>query len=125
MVPVVRNADSRPLQDVATDFVTLSRKTDNNELTAIDVTDGTFTVTSLESFEVDAFTPIINPPQTAILGIGRVRKQPVAGDDGIEVGQVTTLSLTFDHRVVDGAPAARFLGRVAQLLERPYMLMES
>ncbi|MBT5774641.1 MAG: 2-oxo acid dehydrogenase subunit E2 [Dehalococcoidia bacterium] len=125
MVPVVRNADSRPLQDVATDFVALSRKTDNNELTAIDVTDGTFTVTSLESFEVDAFTPIINPPQTAILGIGRVRKQPVAGDDGIEVGQVTTLSLTFDHRVVDGAPAARFLGRVAQLLERPYMLMES
>jgi len=125
MVPVVRDADSRPFQDVATDFVTLSRKTDDNELTAIDVTDGTFTVTSLESFEVDSFTPIINPPQTAILGIGRVRKQPVAGDDGIEVCQVTTLNLTFDHRVVDGAPAARFLGRVAQLLERPYMLMES
>ena len=125
MVPVVRDAATRTLQEVATDFVTLSRKTDNNELTAVDVTDGTFTVTSLESFEVDAFTPILNPPQTAILGIGRVRKQPVAGDDGIEVGQVTTLSLTFDHRVVDGAPAARFLGRVAQLLERPYMLMGS
>ena len=125
MVPVVRNADSRSLQDIAADFVALSRKTDNNELTAIDVTDGTFTVTSLESFEVDAFTPILNPPQTAILGIGRVRRQPVAADDSIEVGQVTTLSLTFDHRVVDGAPAARFLGRVAQLLERPYMLMES
>ncbi len=123
MVPVIRDAATRPLQDVATDFVTLSRKTDNNELTAVDVTDGTFTVTSLESFEVDAFTPVINPPQSAILGIGRVRKQPVAGDGGVEVGQVTTLSLTFDHRVVDGAPAARFLGRVAQLLERPYMLV--
>lgn len=123
MVPVVRDAAARPLQQVASDFVALSRKTDNNELTAVDVTDGTFTVTSLESFEVDAFTPVINPPQTAILGIGRVRKQPVAGEQGIEVGQVTTLSLTFDHRVVDGAPAARFLGRVAQLLERPYMLI--
>ena len=123
MVPVVRDAATRPLQEIAADFVTLSRKTDNNELTAIDVTDGTFTVTSLESFEVDAFTPILNPPQTAILGIGRVRKQPVAADDGIEIGQVTTLSLTFDHRVVDGAPAARFLGRVAQLLDRPYMLV--
>lgn len=123
MVPVIRDADSRPLQDVASDFVTLSRKTDNNELKAADVTDGTFTVTSLESSEIDAFTPILNPPQTAILGVARVRRQPVVGDGGIEVGQVTTLSLTFDHRVVDGAPAARFLGRVGQLLQRPYMLM--
>jgi pyruvate dehydrogenase E2 component (dihydrolipoyllysine-residue acetyltransferase) len=123
MVPVVRDAATRALQDIASDFVALSRKTDNNELTAVDVTDGTFTVTSLESFEVDAFTPVINPPQTAILGIGRVRKRPIVGNEGIEAGQVTTLSLTFDHRVVDGAPAARFLGRIAQLLQRPYMLI--
>jgi pyruvate dehydrogenase E2 component (dihydrolipoamide acetyltransferase) len=123
MVPVIRDAASRPLQDVAADFITLSRKTDANELKAADVTDATFTVTSLESFEVDAFTPIINPPQAAILGIGRVRKQPVAGDNGVEVGQVTTLSLTIDHRINDGAPAARFLARVEQLLERPYMLV--
>jgi pyruvate dehydrogenase E2 component (dihydrolipoamide acetyltransferase) len=123
MVPVIRDAAARPLQDVAADFVTLSRKTEANELTAFDVTDATFTVTSLESTEIDAFTPIINPPQAAILGIGRVRRQPVAVDDRIEVGQVTTLSLTIDHRISDGAPAARFLGRVAQLLERPYLLM--
>jgi len=123
MVPVIRDAAARPLQDVAADFVALSRKTEANELTALDVTDATFTVTSLESTGVDAFTPIINPPQAAILGLGRVRRQPVAGDDGIEVGQVTTLSLTIDHRINDGAPAARFLGRVAQLLERPYLLM--
>ena len=123
MVPVIRDAASRPLQEVAADFVTLSRKTEANELTLADVTDATFTVTSLESTGIDAFTPIINPPQAAILGIGRVRRQPVAGDDGVEVGQVTTLSLTIDHRVNDGAPSARFLGRVAQLLERPYLLM--
>ncbi len=123
MVPVVRDAAARRLQEVAADFVTLSRKTEANELAAIDVTDATFTVTSLESTEIDAFTPIINPPQAAILGVGRVRRQPVAVDDNIEVGQVTTLSLTIDHRISDGAPAARFLGRVAQLLERPYLLM--
>ena len=123
MVPVIRDAAARPLQDVAADFVTLSRRTEANELTAFDVTDATFTVTSLESTEIDAFTPIINPPQAAILGIGRVRRHPVAVDDRIEVGQVTTLSLTIDHRISDGAPAARFLGRVAQLLERPYLLM--
>jgi pyruvate dehydrogenase E2 component (dihydrolipoamide acetyltransferase) len=72
---------------------------------------------------VDAFTPIINPPQAAILGLGRVRD--VAAFEGSEVvkHQVATLSLTFDHRVTDGAPAARFLGRVAELLERPYLLM--
>jgi pyruvate dehydrogenase E2 component (dihydrolipoamide acetyltransferase) len=125
MVPVVRDAATHPLQEIAADFVILSRKTDNKELTAIDVTDGTFTATSLEAFQVDAFTPILNPPQTAILGIGRVRKQPVAANDGIEIGQITTPRLTFDHRVVDGAPAARFLGRVSQLLERPYMLCKT
>lgn len=123
MVPVIRDAASRPLRDVAADFVTLSRKTEANELAGADVTGATFTVTSLESTSIDAFTPVINPPQAAILGLGRVRRQPVAGDDGIEVGQVTTLSLTIDHRINDGAPAARFLGRVAQLLERPYLLM--
>jgi pyruvate dehydrogenase E2 component (dihydrolipoamide acetyltransferase) len=123
MVPVIRDAAVRPLHDVAADFVTLSRKTEANELTAVDVTDATFTVTSLESTEIDAFTPIINPPQAAILGLGRVRRHPVAVDDRLEVGQVTTLSLTIDHRINDGAPAARFLGRVAQLLDRPYLLM--
>ena len=123
MVPVIRNAAERGLQGVAADFVTLSRKASANELTAIDVTDATFTVTSLESTDIDAFTPIINPPQAAILGVGRVRRQPVVANDDIEVGQVTTLSLTIDHRITDGAPAARFLGRVAQLLEQPYLLM--
>ena len=65
---------------------------------------------------------VLNPPQAAILGVGRVRSTPVVDSDRIEVGQVMTLSLTFDHRITDGAPAARFLDRVAQLLARPYML---
>jgi pyruvate dehydrogenase E2 component (dihydrolipoamide acetyltransferase) len=101
----------------------LTQKAREDRLRAEDVSDGTFTVSSLEGSVVDAFTPIINPPQAAILGVGRARE--VAAFEGSEVvkRQVATLSLTFDHRVTDGAPAARFLGRVAELLERPYLLM--
>jgi pyruvate dehydrogenase E2 component (dihydrolipoamide acetyltransferase) len=123
MVPVIRRADARPLREVAEDLVTLARKVESNELSLAEVTDATFTVTSLEGFGVDAFTPVLNPPQAAILGVGRVRSTPVVDSDRIEVGQVMTLSLTFDHRVTDGAPAARFLDRVAQLLGRPYLLI--
>jgi pyruvate/2-oxoglutarate dehydrogenase complex dihydrolipoamide acyltransferase (E2) component len=123
MVPVIRRADARPLREVAEDLVTLARKVESNELSLAEVTDATFTVTSLEAFGVDAFTPVLNPPQAAILGVGRVRSTPVVDSDRIEVGQVMTLSLTFDHRVTDGAPAARFLDRVAQLLGRPYLLI--
>ena len=123
MVPVIRRADVRALREVAEDLSKLARKVESNELSLAEVTDGTFTVTSLETLGIDAFTPVLNPPQAAILGIGRVRSKPVVDSDRIEVGQVTTLSLTFDHRIVDGAPAARFLDRVAQLLARPYLLM--
>ncbi len=123
MVPVVHGADALSLKQVAQKLGELNDRAKANELSLDDVTGATFTVTSLEGLTVDAFTPVINPPQAAILGVGRVRD--VAAFDGpqVERAQATTLSLTFDHRVVDGAPAARFLGRVSELLARPYMLM--
>ena len=80
-------------------------------------------MTSLEGTVVDAFTPIINPPQAAILGVGRVREAAAFEGANVVKRQVTTLSLTFDHRLNDGAPAAVFLERVGELLSRPYMLM--
>ncbi len=123
MVPVIHDADRRSLREVAADIATLSAKVADDELSVSEVTGATFTVTSLETTVVDAFTPVLNPPQAAILGVGRIRRAPVVELDRIEAGQTTVLSLTFDHRITDGAPAARFLGRVAQLLERPYMLM--
>ena len=101
----------------------LSEQIKSGRLSVDTVTGGTFTVSSLESSVVDSFTPVINPPQAAILGVGRVRDVPVIEDGEVTRGQTTTLSLTIDHRVTDGAPAARFLGRVIQLLERPYLLM--
>ena len=123
MVPVVRGADALTLKQLAGVIGELNERAKADRLSLDDVSGGTFTVTSLEGLAVDAFTPVINPPQAAILGVGRVRD--VAAFDGarVERAQATTLSLTFDHRVVDGAPAARFLGRVSELLARPYMLM--
>ena len=123
IVPVVRSADRQSLQMVAKTIRELTEKAREDKLRPDDVTGGTFTVSSLEASAVDGFTPIINPPQAAILGVGRVRD--VAAFEGASVvkRQATTLSLTFDHRLNDGAPAARFLERVAELLGRPYLLM--
>lgn len=123
MVPVIHGAESLSLKELAGQIRALAEKTKENKLTPDDVTGGTFTVTSLEGSGVDAFTPLINPPQAAILGVGRVRDVAAFEGDRVVRAQVTTLSLTFDHRVVDGAPAARFLDRVVELLGRPYLLM--
>ncbi len=123
IVPVIHGAEALPLKQVATAVRDLTEKATAGSLSPDDVTGGTFTVTSLESTGVDAFTPLINPPQAAILGVGRVRDAAVFEGDRVIRSQVTTLSLTFDHRLVDGAPAARFLDRVAELLGRPYLLM--
>lgn len=123
IVPVVKGADRAPLKEVAAAVRTLADRARANGLRLEDVSDATFTVTSLEGTRVDVFTPVVNPPQAAILGVGRVRE--VAAFEGAQVvrRQVTTLNLTFDHRISDGAPAARFLDAVAELLERPYLLM--
>jgi pyruvate dehydrogenase E2 component (dihydrolipoamide acetyltransferase) len=120
---VLRDADRLSLSETAQALRDLTQRAGAGRLTRAEAEEGTFTVTSLASTVVDGFTPIINPPQAAILGIGRVRE--IAAFDGPLVvrHRVTTLSLTFDHRITDGAPAARFLGRVAELLRRPYLLL--
>jgi pyruvate dehydrogenase E2 component (dihydrolipoamide acetyltransferase) len=87
-----------------------------NKLRPEDVYGGTATITNLGAYGVDVFTPILNPPQSAILGIGRVLQRSVVFEGQLTVRRTCMLSLTFDHRVVDGAPAAQLLGRVAQLM---------
>ncbi len=123
MAPVVQAADALSLKDLAGCIADLTERAKAGGLSLADVDGGTFTVTSLDSTRVDAFTPVVNPPQAAILGVGRVRDTLVLDEGQVVRQPVTTLSLTFDHRVVDGAPAARFLTRVCELLERPYLLM--
>jgi pyruvate dehydrogenase E2 component (dihydrolipoamide acetyltransferase) len=118
VVPVVRNADQKALDAVSADLGALVDRARAGTLAMDDLQGGTFTITNLGAQEVDAFTPIINPPQCAILGVGRIVKKPAVVEDQIVVRQLLTLSLTFDHRIVDGAPAAKFLRDVKRAIER-------
>ena len=114
MAPVIRNAAELSLTQFAEQASELARLARNSELAADQMREGTFTVTNLGMFGIDAFTPIINLPQAAILGIGRVVREPVLDGDQVVPGHTITLSLTFDHQAIDGAPAARWLQRLAQ-----------
>jgi len=117
VVPVVRNADRKSLSEISSVLKELVEKARQGKLTREDVTAGTFTITNLGMYGVDVFFPIINPPETAILGVGRVVEKPVAVNEQVMIKPLMQLSLVYDHRIVDGAPAARFLLCVKQILE--------
>ncbi len=123
IVPVVRDADRKPLRQIAVEARELSEKARQGTLTVDEVTGGTFTVTTLGMYDVDIFTPIVNPPQCAILGVGRVKDAPAFEGDRVVRRSVLNLSLSFDHRLVDGAPAAEFLRGVKDYLEHPHLLL--
>src|SRR5262249_13658899 len=123
VVPVLRNADRRDLLELAQELERLVARAREGRFHAGDLAGGTSTITNLGGYGVDAFTPIVNPPEAAILGVGRIAQRAAVVDGRIEVRGQLNLSLSFDHRVVDGAPAARFLQRIADLLERPYLLL--
>jgi pyruvate dehydrogenase E2 component (dihydrolipoamide acetyltransferase) len=116
IVPVVHDADKKPLKTIAQEARSLAEKARAGELKLEEVSGGTFTVSNLGMAGVDAFTPIINSPQTGILGVGRIVDKPVVYQGEIAKRSMLVLSLTFDHRVIDGAPAGAFLGSVADLL---------
>lgn len=119
IVPVFRNVDQRPLADLVRTRVRLVERAKANQLTPAELTGGTFTITNLGIFDIDAFTPIVNPPQAAILGVGRIVDKVVIHNDKIAQRSMITLSLSFDHRLVDGAPAAAFLQTIKHHLEQP------
>ena len=119
LVPVIRDVTTLTLHEVALRSRNLIERAHSKRLKADELRGGTFTVTSLGSFGIDAFTPIINYPECAILGVGRILRQPVAVGETIALRDIITLSLTFDHRALDGAPAARFLQTLTKLVESP------
>jgi pyruvate dehydrogenase E2 component (dihydrolipoamide acetyltransferase) len=125
LVPVVRGANEKSLLDINRDVVELARKAQGDELSRDDLGGATFTITTLGPYDVDAFTPIIDPPQVAILGTGRVVEKPVVHEGEIAKRAMMYLSLTFDHRATDGVPAALFLQAVKRHLEEPrWMVVE-
>ena len=122
IVPNIPNADQKSLLEISTTLRELAGKARDGSLSHTEVTGGTFTITNLGTYGVEAFTPIINHPECAILGVGRIADRAVVRDGEIVIRPTMWLSLTFDHRIVDGAPAAQFLARVQNLLESPYLL---
>ncbi len=123
MVPVLHDAHKKGVLQIAKEARELARKAREGKLTVDEVTGGTFTITNLSMFEVDGFTPILRPPETGILGVGRVKEKPTVHAGEISIHPMMFLSLTFDHRVVDGAPAAEFLQALARILQQPMLAM--
>jgi pyruvate dehydrogenase E2 component (dihydrolipoamide acetyltransferase) len=123
MVPVLHDANEKGLLQIAKEARELAKKTREGTLTVDDVTGGTFTITNLGMFEVDGFTPILRPPETGILGVGRIKQKPAVYDGEICIRPMMFISLTFDHRVIDGAPAAEFLQTLAWSVQHPTLIM--
>jgi pyruvate dehydrogenase E2 component (dihydrolipoamide acetyltransferase) len=122
-VPVVRDALALRLPELSAAIQEAARKARSRELPAEAYAGGTFTITNLGQFGVDSFDPIINPPQVAILGVGRIQDRVVAVEGSPAVRPMMTLTVTFDHRALDGAPASLFLARLKELLENPARLL--
>jgi len=128
VAPVVRDANTQSVRHISRETQRLIEAARAGKLATDDVTGATFTITNLGMYEIDSFTPIVNLPQCAILGVGRIVARPVVTDESSEqvtVRRMLSLSLTFDHRLVDGAPAARFLQRIKHLIERPTLWLFS
>ncbi len=122
-VPVIRSADVLSVREIAAGIAAYVEKIKENKLTIADMSDGTFTVTNVGPFDVQFSTPVIAYPQVGILGIGKVNERPVFAGDAIVKRYLCYFSLTYDHRVIDGVPAAAFRKTLKELLEQPLSLL--
>lgn len=123
IVPVVKDADKKGIFQIAMEIEDLSGKAREGKVALEDIQDGTFTITNIGSLGGIISTPIINVPEVAILGVHKIQKRPVVVKDKIEIRDMTYLALSFDHRIVDGADAARFTSKIIRILENPALLM--
>jgi len=123
IVPKVRNAESKSIREISADIDRLVEAAKAGNLALDDLTLGTFTLTNLGAWDIDDFTPIVNHPESAILGAGRIVEKPVARDGQVVVESRVALSLSFDHRIIDGAPGAAFLKTIKDLVEEPALML--
>ncbi len=125
VVAVIKDAGSKSLQNIALERATLVEKAGAGKLTQDDIGDGTFTLTNLGMYDIDDFSPIINPPQSGIVATGKIAEVPVVENHQVQIRRMMNVTLAADHRVVDGAQAAQFLKSLAELVEvNPEHLME-
>ena len=122
IVPTLRNADKMTLSEIHENSKDLINAVQEGGLSPDMYSGGTFTVTNLGMYDIDEFVAIINPPQVGILAVGKIGDDVVARNGQAVIRPLMTLTLTYDHRIIDGAPAARFLQRIKELLENPYKL---
>ena len=126
LVPVIRDADQKSLRQFGAEFREMVDRARKGRSLPDDITGGTFTITNLGMYDIEAFTPVINLPEAAILGVGKILPKwvfrPESPDKPV-LRQMMALSLVFDHRIIDGAPAAKFLQYVKQVVEEPYLLL--
>ncbi len=123
ITPVIHNADQKSIRAIAVESKAVTERARSNRLRADDLTGGTFTVSNLGMFGVDEFIAIINPPEAAILAVGAATKQPIVRDDQVSIAPLMKATISVDHRVADGAQAARFMAEFKKLLENPVNLL--
>lgn len=123
IVPAIADADKKSIIQISRESKDLIGRAKTGRLSYEELSRGTFTLTNLGAYGIDMFTPIINPPQSATLGVGRIVQKPWVIGDRVGVAKTMVLSLTFDHRVIDGAPAAQCLLTIKQNVENPYMVL--
>ncbi len=122
VVPTVRDANKMSITEIALATKDFGKRVKENKLKPEELTGSTFTVSNLGPFKVDLFIPVINPPETAILALGQIKKKPVVIDDSIVIRSMMMASCAVDHRILDGAPAGQFLAALKETLENPYMM---
>lgn len=123
IVPNIKHAELLRLEEISKVSAELVAKAREGKLAPSDYKGGTFTITNLGSYNVDEFIAVINPPESAILAVGSIVKTPVVVNDEIVIKPIMKLSLTYDHRIVDGGPAAKFLNKVRELIEHPCLML--
>jgi pyruvate/2-oxoglutarate dehydrogenase complex dihydrolipoamide acyltransferase (E2) component len=123
IVPKVRDADRKTIREISAELDRLVEAAKAGTLALDDLTMGTFTLTNLGAWDIDDFTPIVNHPESAILGVGRIVSKPVARDGQVVVAPCVALSLSFDHRIIDGAPGAAFLKTIKDYVEEPALML--
>ena len=123
MVPVIREAQSRSLGGIVSALADLTERARNRHLTPAEMTGSTFTISNLGMFGIESFTAIINPPESAILAVGKMVDMPIKCDDGYMFRPMIQLTASADHRIVDGVGVARFLADLKSTLENPYLLI--